>query len=179
MVEGHQEADGAGPSIVAARGGPGALELHEPRHLLVQLEFGPVDLEVGGSRNALREDFARLPAAVLTPFREVDHRLLRAAQVERRPPSVHCLAYRAHVGVGVAVQQLQEQGEVLGIPLVWRRGQQQDMVGRITQQLAQLVALALVRFVVCGHPVGFVHDDQIPMHLAQARQDVVAFRQVQ
>ena len=43
LVEGHQEAHGASPSIVAGRGGVGALALHESRHVPVQLELGAVD----------------------------------------------------------------------------------------------------------------------------------------
>ena len=87
----------------------------------------------------------------------MDHRLLRAAQVERGAPPVHRLPNRAHVGVGVAVEELEEEREVVGVALVRGRGQQQDVVGRVAQQLAQLVALTLVRLVTGRHSVGLVH----------------------
>ena len=165
--------------IVAGRSGPDALPLHELRHLPVQLVLRTVDLEVHGARNALREDLAGQPLPVCVPLREVDHRLLRAPQVERSASGIHRLPDRPHVGVGVAVEELEKEREVLRIPLVRRRGQQQDVVGRIPQQLAQLVALALVRLVARRHPMGLVHDDQIPVHLSQAGQDLLALRQIQ
>ena len=178
LVEGHQESHGSGPPIVAGCGRAGALALHESRHLPVQVELGTVDLEVDGTRNALREDRPGHPLAVLVPLRELDHRLLGAPQVERRPARIHRLPDRTHVGVRVAIEELQKQREVLGVALVRRCGQQQDVVGRIPQQLSELVALALVRLVRRRHPMGLVDDNQVPVHLAEARQDVVPFCEV-
>ena len=179
LVERHQEADGAGARIVAGRGRPRALALHEPRHLAVQLELGAVDGEVHRGRNALREYPAGGPLPVVAPLREMDHRLLRAPQVERGAAGVHRFPDRAHVGVCVAVEELQEEREVVGVALVGRGGQQQHVVRRVAQQLAQLVALALVRLVARRHAVGLVHDDKVPVRLPQARQHVVPLRQVQ
>ena len=47
------------------------------------------------------------------------------------------------------------------------------------QQLAEFVALALVRLVARRHPVRLVHDDQVPVHLPQSRQDLVPLGQIQ
>ena len=63
--------------------------------------------------------------------------------------------------VQVAVEQLQQQGEVVGIALVRRGRQEKEVVGTIAEELAQLVPLGLVDLVavlVGGHLVGFVHD---------------------
>ena len=179
LVERHQEADGAGAPVVAGRGGAGALALHELRHLAVQRELRPVDGEVHRAGNALREDLPRRPPPVGVPLREVDHRLLRAPQVERGAAGVHRPPDGAHVGVGVAVEKLEEEREVVRVALVRRGGQQQQVVRRVAQQLAQLVPLALVRFVARRHPVRLVHDHQVPVRLAQARQDVAALREVE
>ena len=53
------------------------------------------------------------------------------------------------------------------------------MVGRIAQQFAQLVPHALVRLVAGGHAVRLVDDHEIPVHLAQPRQDVLTLGQVE
>ena len=39
------------------------------------------------------------------------------------------LANRLHVGVGVRIEQLEEEAEILGVALMRRRGQDQEMVG--------------------------------------------------
>ena len=56
--------------------------------------------------DALGEDFLGDPGVVRLPLREVDHRFLGPAQVERRAVAVHRLADRLHVGVGIRVEQL-------------------------------------------------------------------------
>ena len=172
LVQGHQEADGAGARVVARGGGPGALPLHEPRHVAVEVELGAVDLEVDRVRDALGEDLLGDPGAVRLPLGEVDHRLLGPPQVERRAPAVHRLADRLHVGVGVGVEQLQEEAEVRRVALVRRRGQQEHVVGDVAQQLAEGVASRLVGRRRPRHAVRLVHDDQIPVDLAQAGQDL-------
>ena len=53
------------------------------------------------------------------------------------------------------------------------------MVGGVAQQLAQLVAQALVRLVRGRHAVRLVHDDEIPVDLAQPGQDVLALGEVE
>ena len=102
-----------------------------------------------------------------------------AAQVERSPPVVHRLSDRAHVGVGVPIEKLEEEREVLRVPLMWRRGQQQHVVRRVPQQLTQPVTLTLVRLVAGRHPVRLVYDDEVPVRLAQSRQDVLALGQIE
>ena len=123
-------------------------------------------------RNALGEDLLGGPGAVRPPLGEVDHRLLGAAQVEGRAPAVHRFADRLHVGVGVGVEELQEQAEVLRIALVRGRGEQQHVVRAVAQQLAQPVAQALVRLVGGRHAVRLVHDDEVPVDLPQPGKDV-------
>ena len=179
LVEGHQEADGAGARVVVLGRGAGALAFHEAGDLAVELELIPIDGEVHRVRDALSEDLARFPGAVLVALGEVDHRLFRAPQVEGRPLLGHGLLDGAHVGVGVSIQKLQEEGEVDRIAPVRRGGHQEEMVRSIAQQLSQFVAQALVRLVARGHAVSFVHDHEIPLHLAQTGQDLVALGQVQ
>ena len=68
------------------------------------------------------------------------------------------------------------RAKLSGIALVRRGRQEEEMVGSIPEELAQLVPLRLVDLVpvlVGGHLVGFVHDDQIPLHVAQQVEDVV------
>ena len=173
LVERHQEADRAGARVLALGCGAGALALHEARHIAVEVELRPVDLEIHRVRNALGEDRLGRPGAVRPPLGKVDHRLLGAAQVEGRPPAVHRFADRLHVGVAVGIEELQEQAEVLGIALVGRRREQQHVVRGVAQQLAQPVAQALVRLVGGRHAVRLVHDDEVPVDLPQPGEDVM------
>jgi len=96
-----------------------------------------------------------------------------------RSPAVHRFADRADVGIRVGVEELEEQAEVLRVALIRRRGQQQDVVGDVAQQLAKPIAHALVRLVRRRHAVRLVHDHQVPPHLPEARQDVLALGQVE
>ena len=144
LVERHQEADRARARVLALGRGPGALAFHEARHVPVELELRAVDLEVDRVRDALGEDRLGRPGAVGAPLGEVDHRLLGAAQVEGCAPAGHGLADRLHVGVAVGVEELQEEAEILRVAFVWRGREQQDVVRAVTQELAQLVAQALV-----------------------------------
>jgi len=86
-----------------------------------------------------------------------------------------CRADRAHVGVGVGVEQLQEEREVLRIALVRRRGQQQHVIGAVAQQLAESVASSLARGRRPRHAVRLVDDDEIPMDLTQPGEDILPF----
>ena len=86
---------------------------------------------------------------------------------------------RSHVRISVPVQQLQEQREVLWVALVWRGGQQKHVIGTVTQQLPQPVALALVGLVACRHTVRLINDHQIPAHLRQSGQDLGTLGQVE
>ena len=179
LVQRHQESHGARPRVVVLRRGAGALPFHEARDRAVEIVLGAVDGEAGGTRDALGEYRPGGPGAVLLPLREVDHRLLGAAQVERGAPLLHRPADRGHVGVGVPVEELQEQREVAGVALVRGGGQQQHVIGAVAQQLAQPVALALVGLVPRRHAVRLVDDHQVPAHLRQAGQDVGALGQVE
>ena len=114
-------------------GGALALALHEPRDGPVQLELRTVNLEFGRLRDPLGEHRFRGPLAVALSFREVDHRFLGPAQVERGPLAVHGLADGFDVGVGVAVEQLQEEREVLRVTFVWGGGQQENVVGAVAE----------------------------------------------
>jgi len=155
------------------------LPLHEPGHVLVKLELVAFDPEVGRLRNPLGEDLLRRPRPVLLSLREVDHRLLRPPQVERCPPLFHRLADRLHVSVGVRVEQLQEERKVLRLPLVRRGGEKQQVVRRVAEQFPEGVAGGLAGRGTPRHAVCFVHDDQIPVDLLQARQDVLPLGQIE
>ena len=179
LVQRHQEADGAGARVVALRRGAGTLPFHEAGDLLIQIELGAVDGEGGGVRNSFGEHRLGGPRPIRLAFREVNHRLLGAAQVEGRALPFHGGTDRPHVGVGVAVEQLQKQREVLRVALVGRGGQEQEVVGAVAQQLAQGVTLALVGLVARRHAVRLVNDDQVPMHLPQPGQDVGALGEVE
>jgi len=96
-----------------------------------------------------------------------------------RSPAVHRFADRADVGIRVGVEELEEQAEVLRVALIRRRGQQQDVVGDVAQQLAKPIAHALVRLVRRRHAVRLVHDHQVPPHLPQSGEDLIALGQVQ
>ena len=58
------------------------------------------------------------------------------------------------------------------VSLVWRRREKQEVVRAVAKQLPEVVSQALVGFVGRGHPVGFINDYEVPMHLAQAGQNV-------
>ena len=132
LVEGHEKADGAGTGVVALSGSFGALPLHEARNAEVQVAFRAVDLEAHSVGNAFGEDLLGCPGAVGAPLGEIDHGFLRAPEVERRPAAGHGLVYGLHVRIGVRVQQLQEQGEVLGVALMRGGRQHQEMVGGVS-----------------------------------------------
>ena len=170
LIQRHQESDCPSPRVVTLRGSLGALPFHEICDVLIQLEFGTIDGEVRGTWNALGEDRLRGPCSVPLPFREVHHRLLGPAQIEGRSPPLHGFADRFDVGVGVPVEQLQEQREVLRITLVGRGREQKHVVGTVAQQFSQSIALALVRLISCRHAMRLVNDHQVPMHLPQSGQ---------
>ena len=86
---------------------------------------------------------------------------------------------RFHVRVGVLVEQLQEEGEVLRVTLVGRRSQKQQVVSAVAQKLPEPIALTLVGLVAGRHAVGLVHDHQIPLRLLQAGKDLLALGEVQ
>ena len=179
LIQGHEEADGAGTRVVAGGGRSGALPLHEPGHALVEVELGPIDLEIDGVRDALGEDLLGDPGVVRLPLGEVDHRFLGPPQVERRAAAVHRFADRLHVGVGIDIEQLQEEAEVGRVALVWGRGQEEHVIADVPQQLAEGVASRLAGRRRPRHAVRLVHDDQVPVDLAQAGQDLRPLGQVE
>lgn len=78
--------------------------------------------------------------------------------------------------VEILVEQLEKQGDVVGVALVRRSGQEEEVVGAIPQQFAELVPLGLVDLLavaVRSHLVGFVHDAQVPAHVPEQVEDVV------
>ena len=78
----------------------------------------------------------------------------------------------------VAVQQRQEELEVLLLAAVRRGGHQQQVAGDVAELLAELEALGLLQLageVVGAHAVGLVDDDEIPLGLRQlGLEDLVA-----
>ena len=172
LIERHREPDRPRPRVVAPGRGLRALPLHETGDLPIELEFGTVDREIRGARNAPGEHRLRGPLAVGPALREIDHRFLRAPQIERRPPALHSFAHGCRVGIGVAVEELQEQREVLRVSLVRRRGQQKHMVGAVAQDFAERIARRLAGRRRPGHAVRLVDDRQVPARLTQTGQDI-------
>ena len=89
-------------------GGPGTLLLHEPRDVPVELELRSIDLKVRGARDSFGEDLPGYPDPVRLAFREVEHGLLGAAELERGFSLVHRLADRLDVGVCIGIEKLQK-----------------------------------------------------------------------
>jgi len=87
----------------------GALALYETRDIAVQIELGPVDLEVHRMGNALGEYLAGHPLAIRLPLGEIDHRLLGAAQQETDPRELQ--------------QMVVDGGELMGERIDTRDGQ--------------------------------------------------------
>ena len=179
LVERHEEADGPRPPFVPEGRRPPAVALHELGDAAVEVVLLAGDLETDRADDPLGEDLLRLPFAVVRPLREIDHRFLRAAEVEGSGAAVHRLADGLHIGVGVGVEQLQEEGEVLRVAPVRRGGEEQEMGGVVPERLAEAVALALVAPVARRHPVRLVHDDQVPVRLRQAGEDLLALGEVE
>jgi hypothetical protein len=50
------------------------------------------------------------------------------------------------IGIGVLIQELKEEGEVLRVSFVRGGGEEKQMVGAITEQLAEGVAFSLPRW---------------------------------
>ena len=58
-------------------------------------------------------------------------------------------------------------------------GQKKHVIGAVAQQFTESVTLALVSLIPCRHPVCLVHDDQVPVGLPEAGQDLGALGQIQ
>ena len=130
-------------------------------------------------RDTLRKNLAGDPGAIGLTLREVDHGLLGAPQIERRLTTVHGHTERAHIGIGIAVQKLQKQAEVRGVALVRRGGEQEQMVRGIADKLSEGIARGFAGRRCPRHAVRFIHDDQVPVHLAQAGEDVIALGEIE
>ena len=90
------------------------------------------------------------------------------------PP--HRLLEALHVAVDVAVEQLEEEAEVLRVALVRRRRHQEVVVGHRRQRLAELVGERLLVGAVGGHLVRLVDDDEVPAAAEQALLGVLDAR---
>ena len=81
----------------------------------------------------------------------------------------------------VAVQQRQEQLEILLLAGVWGRGHEQQVPGDQAERLAEFVApgaLELVAVVVRRHAVRLVNDHQVPVGLRQLLPEPLRPRQL-
>ena len=145
LVEGHQEADGAGARVFLLSGGAGAFTLHEAGHVAIEVELRSIDLKIDRVRDSLGKDLAWPPRS--RPA---------AAQGNRPSPLWYGAGRRApgggpsprgwtHVGVGVGIEQLQEETEIDGIALVRSRRQQEKMIRGVAQKFSQTVASRLSR----------------------------------
>lgn len=82
------------------------------------------------------------------------------------------------MGVDLAVEELEEKGEVPGIPLVGGGGEENQVVGVIAEKLAELIALGLVLGIGRAHAVRFVDDYKVPGNPGQAVLHLVALRPI-
>ena len=133
---------------------------------MIEGKLGPINLKVNGVRNTLRKNLAGDPGAIGLTFWEVDHGLLGTPQIERRLTTVHGHTQRAHIGIGIAVQELQEQTEVRGVALVRCGSEQEQMVRGIANELSESIACGFAGRRCPRHAVRFIHDGQVPAYLA-------------
>ena len=80
----------------------------------------------------------------------------------------HRLLEALHVAIDVAVEQLEEQAEVLRVALVRRRRHEEVVIGHCRQRLAELVGERLLVAAGGAHLVRLVHDDEVPVAAEQA-----------
>ena len=128
--------------------------------------------------DTLCEDLPGHPDSVRPAFGEIDHRFLGAPQIKRRLAALHSLTDGPNIRIDVRVQKLKKQAEIRRVTLVRGCGQQEDMVSGIPQKLAKRIPGRLARRRRPGHPVGLVHNDQIPVDLPESGQNVLSFGQV-
>ena len=84
-------------------------------------------------RVSQREAAFRYFRAVRLPLGEIDHRLFRPAQVKGGAAAIHRLADGLHVGIGVLVEELEEETEVGRVAFVRRRCQEEQVVRGVAQ----------------------------------------------
>ena len=154
-------------------GGANGLILDIPRQRVVEIELFAIQLELGRAHVAVGE---QLPDFAGLWIGELDQCFLEAAQVERRLVFSHRLLQALDVAVHVAIKKTQEQPEVLRIPLVRRRGHQQEMIGALGQGLAKLKGQRLLLVAIGAHLVRLIHNDQIPVRSKQALFGVIHAR---
>ena len=133
--------------------------------LVVEVELVAVQVERRGVHFALRE---QLVGEAGLGVGEGDECLLGATEVERGLVAPQGLLKALDVAVDVAVQQREEQAEVLGVALVGRGGHEQEVVGHRRKRLAELVGERLAVAGVGAHLVGLVDDDEVPARPEQA-----------
>ena len=132
----------ARPRAESSRGGLDRLVLDVAGERVVEVELVAVELERRPCwTSRLVKSFLTSPGLGVG---ERDQRLLRPAQVERGLVPPHRLFEALDVAVDVAVEQREEQAEVLRVALVRRRRHQQVVVGHLRERLAELVGERLL-----------------------------------
>ena len=154
LQDGQGEADGAHPPVVLERLGPVELAPHVLRDRLVETGLGRGELVRDRMGDALREQ---------GPAVELEQVLLHHAPHQVGDVRlVHAVSETALEAV--AVQQGQEELEVLLLAVVRRRRHQQEVAGEAGQQPAELVALGVAHLAAeegGRHLVGLVADHQV------------------
>ena len=144
-----------------------------PGERIVEIVLVAIQLERGGANLALREELLHLTSLGIG---ERNQRLLRAAKIEGRMVPSHCLLETFHAAVDVAVEQFEEEAEVLRVALVRRRRHQKIVVRHRRQRLAELVGERLLVGAVRRHLVRLVDDHEIPAAAEQALLGVLDAR---
>ncbi len=168
----HREGERAAAGAVVLRRLDG-LVLDVPGQRVVEIVLVAIELEGGRADLALREELLHLAGLGIG---KRDQRLLRAAKIERRVVPSHRLLEALHVAVDVAVEQFEEEAEVLRVALVRRRRHQKIVVGHRRQRLAELVGERLLVRAVGRHLVRLVDDDEVPVAAEQALLGVLDAR---
>src|SRR5581483_7943154 len=132
LVHRHREADRAPMSRLVC-GRPDRLVLDVACQRLVEGELLLIEVEGDRVGLPLGED---LPHHTRLRVGERDESLLRATEIERRALPTHRLLEATDMPVDVAIEELQEQREVLRIALVRRRRQKKEVIGPLREELA-------------------------------------------
>ena len=147
---------------VLGRFGPLEVVLHVCRDGVVERQFLGREL-VGQGLDVTRREAGRAIELLHVLLETADHDAVFVVRAG--------FGQDVAVDVQVLVEQLQQQGEVVGIAFVRRGGEEQVMVGVVPQEFAELIPLRFVdlRAVAIGrHLVRFVHDAQVQVHVPQA-----------
>jgi hypothetical protein len=165
----------ARPRAEGSREAPNGLVLDVARQCVVERKLRAVQIKPHRPYLPVGEETAHLARLRVG---EGDQRFFGAAEVEGGVIALDRLFQAAHVAVHIPVQELQEEAEVIRVPFMGRAGQEQEMVGLPGEEFPQPVALRLVLRVAGAHPMGLVHDDQVPGGATQTLQDVLPLRPV-